>query len=88
MLSLQNQVEDGVDKYQHLIEERATNQSSILAMRTRQTELANRVAYLESVYRDKSTLLVSQKANKNKLLLIQNLRNCCHLKQILSSSFV
>ncbi len=69
---LQNQFEDGViDKYQHLVEERATNQTSILAMHTRQTELANRVAYLESLYRDKSTLLVSQKANKNKVLLIR-----------------
>lgn len=71
MLRLQNQVDDGVNNCQHLIQEKATNQSSLRAMHLRQTELSNRVAYLESVYRDKSTLLVSQKANKNKLALIQ-----------------
>ncbi len=51
MLSLQNQVEDSVDKCQHLVQEKATNQSSIRVMHARHMELSNRVAYLESVYR-------------------------------------
>jgi hypothetical protein len=63
MLSLQNQVKDGVDKCRHLIQEKATNQSSFKAMHVRQIELSNKLVLIQKIAR-----LLSPEADKKRQL--------------------
>ncbi len=60
-----------VEECKQLKEEKANYQASLTTMQARLTKLSTRVAYLEAVNRNKSTLSMSQKRNKNKLVLIQ-----------------
>jgi hypothetical protein len=54
-----------------LQDEKGHHQLSMTVMQARVTDLSNRIAYLEAINRNKSTLFVLQKPHKNKLLLIQ-----------------
>lgn len=54
-----------------LQDEKGHHQLSMTVMQARVTDLSNRIAYLEAINRNKSTLFVLQEPHKNKLLLIQ-----------------